>query len=445
MSDQEQDSTAIKPKTPPHSPDTEAAVLSAWILHASLGVTWKPEPELFHVPRHKIIAQAMAKMDPGCRDEASLFAQLEAEGTFAAAGGPGAVHAIVMGAPAYGDPWPHVSRLREAYALRELLKVVDVAAAEAHEHKNLSATIAKLQEAIAAGTTDMQTKVLSVADLIATVARAMQQTRAVEWCSTGLPTLDHHMGGFQRKQVTVFGAGTSWGKSSYCIYVSDLAFEKKKRPLIVSFEDPEELYGRRLAARRAQVSPNMLRNGAYKPTNEQWTRVLGVAQNAERMPFFINAIGKTAERVATDIRCVCASEDIDIVFIDYLQAIQSSKRHQDRRNEVTYIARILTDVIKSSNAAGVMFSQFKRPLKAGEKPTKHSLKESGDLENAAENVLIGFMNKDNAHVIRTEKAKDGLPFKEYEIGWNDLTCGFTHEVKVIDDPGQLDESDSRYP
>jgi replicative DNA helicase len=253
------------------------------------------------------------------------------------------------------------------------------------------------------------------------------------------------MGGFQHKQVAIFGAGTNWGKSSYAVLVSDLAFDDKKRPLLVSFEDPEELYGRRLAARRAQVSPNVLRNGKYGPNDAEWGRVLGVAERAEQNPFFLNAIGKTVERVATDIRCLCAAEQYDLIIIDYLQAIQSSRRHQDKKNEMTYVARTLTDVIKTSGCAGLMFSQFRRPLKEGEKPTMHMLKESGDLENAAEVVMIGFLDNDGTHVIRSEKVKDGIKHKEYQIGWNDLTCGFTGELAVIDDPEPLQEYDARYP
>lgn len=441
----ETDDEQTKPRTPPHSAETERAVLSAWCLHDRFGLAWKPEPELFYVQRHRVIAMAMEKMDQKSRDEASLFAQLEADGAMQAAGGAAAVHAIIMGAPAYGDPWPHVGRLRESSALREVLKLIDVASAEAFEHQSLSATITKLQEAISTGTSDVRAKVLSVADMIRAVAEKMQDQRDVAKCRTGLPSLDRHIGGFQHGQVTVFGAATSWGKSSYAVLVSDLAFQDKKRPLLVSFEDSEELYGRRLAARRAQVSPNLLRGGKYAPKDEEWGRVLGVAEKAERSPFFINAVGKTAERVATDIRCVCASEAIDLVLIDYLQAVQCSRRNQDRRNEVTYIARLFTDVIKASGAAGIMFSQFKRPLKPGEKPTKHSLKESGDLENAAENVLLGFLNDREQRIIRTEKAKDGEPFKEYEIGWNPLTCGLTGEVSVDEFPEQLAEVDQRYP
>lgn len=432
-------------RVPPHSADTEAAVLSAWLLHDRFGKAWKPEPELFYQTTHRLIAEAMATMDPTSRDEASLFAALDALGTLGKAGGSGPVHAAVLGAPAYGDPWPHVSRLREHKALREVIRTLEVAVSEAYEHKNLSATIAKLQDAARIGSQETQTNVLSPADLLRAVAIAMQNERDPQKCRTGLPTLDAHIGGFQHKQVAIFGAATNWGKTSYAILVADLAFDDGKRPLVVSFEDPEELYGRRLGARRAQVSPNVLRGGSFRPDPEGWARVLGVAERAEKVPFFINAIGKTVERVATDIRCVCASEKVDLVIVDYLQAISSAKRHQDRRNEVTYIARTLTDVIKTSGASGLMFSQFRRPLKDGEKPTMFMLKETGDLENAAEVVLVGFTDEEGTHVIRSEKVKDGIKHKEYEIGWDPVTCGFTGELAVIDDPEPLAESDRRYP
>jgi replicative DNA helicase len=422
-----EDAEAPAPRVPPHSVETEMAVLSAWSLHERFGAAWKPEPDLFYVNAHRLIAQAMAKL-AGSRDEASIFAQLQTDGAMAAAGGSGEVHKIIMGAPVYGDPWPHVARLREFKAMRDMLGLVAVAASEAYEHKNLGATVAKLQDAIRAGMTESGTKVMSIADMIAVVAKRMIDKAEARFCSTGLPTLDRDTGGLQYQQVAILGAATNWGKSQFCVMVADKTISDGKRPLLVSFEDSEELYGRRIVARRANVSASVLRANRFKDTSQEWSRILDVAQKAERVPFFINAVGKTAERVATDIRCVCASEDIDLVLVDYLQAAQCSRRQQDRRNEITYIARIITDVIKSSGRAGLMFSQFKRQLKSGETPTMHDLKESGDLENSAEMVMVGYLKNDDAPVVRVDKCKDGIKGKEYPLAWNDTWCGFMGEA-----------------
>lgn len=412
----------------PHSVELEAAVLSAWLLHDRFGLAWTPEPDLFHVPAHRAIATAMVGLEKRSRDQAGLLAQLEASNGLEAAGGAGNVYRILTGAPAYGDPWPHVQQLRELHALRRMMRSAESALAEAYAHKNLSAFVSRMQDSVRVAASESGTSIFTVADMVRVVAEEMQKQRDPRRVSTGLPTIDKHTGGFQHKHVSVFGAGTNWGKSSYAVMLSDCTFAAKQRPLLVSFEDSEELYGRRLTARRAEVNPNVLRNNGYTPDDQQWHRVLMTAQNAERVPFFINGIGRTVERVATDIRCICAAEAIDIVIVDYLQAIQCSKRCQDRRNEITYIARVLTDAIKGSGAAGLMFSQFKRTLGNGDVPTMQDLKESGDLENAAEMVFVGYLDSDGTHVIGCDKCKDGMKGGRYGIGWSDVWCGFTGEI-----------------
>ncbi len=418
-----------QPRSLPHSEELEAAVLSAWLLHDRFGLAWTPEPDLFHVPAHRAIAQGLAALEKHSRDQAGLLAQLEQTGALERAGGAGNVYRVITGAPAYGDPWPHVQKLRELRALRDAMRAIEAAVSEAYEHKTLAAFVARMQDSVRLASSESGTAVFTVADVVRACAKAMMEQRDPKRVSTGLPTLDQHTGGYQHKQVAILGAGTNWGKSSYAVMETDVAFNAGQRPLLVSFEDPEELYGRRLTARRAQVSPNLMRDNRYKPTDEEWHRVLMTAQRAEQLPFFVNGIGRTVERVATDIRCVCAAEAIDIVIVDYLQAIQCSKRCQDRRNEVTYIARTLTDAIKGSGTAGVMFSQFKRKLEAGDVPTMQDLKESGDLENAAEMVLVGFLDKDGNHVLSVEKCKDGVKGGKYGLGWSAKWCGFTGELE----------------
>lgn len=419
--------TSPAPRVSPHSADTEAAVLSAWLLHESFGKAWRPEPELFYVASNRLIAEAMVELAPGNRDQASLHAQLDAAGTMSKAGGAGAVGKTIMGAPAYGDPWPHVGRLRELRALRDILGMLAVASSEAYEHKSLGATVTRMQEAIRVGTADTGTSALSVADMVRAVAERMMTQEEARYCSTSLPSVDRDTGGFQYKQVSILGAATSWGKSQFCIMVADWQLQTKKRPLVVSFEDSEDIYGRRLVARRANVSAAKLRANKIPADSPEFKNILGVAEHAERKPFFIDAIGKSVERVATDVRCICASEEIDIVLVDYLQAAHCARRQQDRRNEITYISRTLTDTIKSSGAAGLLFSQFKRLLKNGEKPTKADLKESGDLENMAEMVLLGYLDPNGRPIIKIDKCKDGIAGHEYRLAWNDLWCGFVGE------------------
>src|SRR5690606_40381223 len=70
--------------------------------------------------------------------------------------------------------------------------------------------------------------------------------------------------------IWVFGADTSWGKSSLFVSVADENLRRGKRILIVSAEDPPSLYGDRLLSRRAQVRSKERRVG--KECGSRWTR-----------------------------------------------------------------------------------------------------------------------------------------------------------------------------
>ena len=67
-------------------------------------------------------------------------------------------------------------------------------------------------------------------------------------CGNGF--IDALLGGFRPGRVTVCGASTSWGKSSFAVQVTDVGLRAGAHILLVSGEDSEDTYGQRLMARR---------------------------------------------------------------------------------------------------------------------------------------------------------------------------------------------------
>src|SRR6185295_2612416 len=145
--------------------------------------------------------------------------------------------------------------------------------------------------------------------------------------------LERMLAGFRPKMITVLGARTSFGKSSYAIMVTDEAMRRGDGVLLISAEDGEETYGQRFMARRARVNSFRLRANSCNPQEiermEKWTAA------AEHVPFFVDAVGKPAEWIAGAIREHCAQRPIKLVIVDYLQRISATKRTQDKRTEIT--------------------------------------------------------------------------------------------------------------
>jgi replicative DNA helicase len=271
----------------------------------------------------------------------------------------------------------------------------------------------------------------SVQSAAAILAASFQRTSAGPR-GRGVPCghwmVDKMLGGFRPEHVTVCGAGTSWGKSSFATQVSDVGLRAGARILLVSGEDAEVMYGNRLLARRANVNAMSVRDGTCTPS--ELDRMAAVVEEGERDPFFFDARGKSVEEIAKAIREIVAEVEADLVMVDYLQAIGANRRTQDRRNEVTYIARTLVDAIKLSGASGLLFSQLKR-MEDNARPTMHDLKESGDVENMAEHVLIGYRvrpkdeREPEKRYLLVEKNKDGPVVPEpLEMPFNFVTASF---------------------
>jgi replicative DNA helicase len=207
--------------------------------------------------------------------------------------------------------------------------------------------------------------------------------------TTGHWEIDQDTGGFRKGFVCVFGAKSSWGKSTYVIGVADENIKRGKRVLIVSAEDPQQLYGDRLLQRRARLSPYRMQ--ANDLTNAEWSRVTEAANHGEDIPVYLDAIGKPVEWAAKKVSHIVRAEGIDLVCWDYLHAFDKEKRTEnDRRAVLNYIARTMTDTMKTAGVAGIICGQVTPDTKAII-PDMYEIRDSKDVVNAADTVMIGFM------------------------------------------------------
>ena len=272
--------------------------------------------------------------------------------------------------------------------------------------------------------------VVTLRGMYRTVLEDLQSGKDQVGFKCGVDEIDAALGGFRTGNVTLVAAGTSFGKSSFGILVAKQNLNDVARPLVISVEDKLLLYSRRLVASQCNVNALQLRDRELKAG--ALDRILRRANEAPELPVFIDAVGKTVEWVAEAIRACAAELGTRLVIADYVQRFKCGKNISDRRNQVTYVAETLSDAIKVSNCAGILLSQLKRT--DGKEPTMDDVKESGDLENMAEHVIIGWraiekgrFGKDDVVTRKCNipKNKDG-PIEQNWIPlcFNDTTASF---------------------
>ena len=274
-------------------------------------------------------------------------------------------------------------------------------------------------------------KALSMLDLMQAVVDQLNKRASTMGARTGHPDLDAALGGFRPGNVTVFGAKRGFGKTSYGNMVTNLAVPRLN-VLMFAGEDAAAMYGKRFLAARANLNAILLRD--YRCNRADWPNITGALHGAPTNPFFIQVEGHPVEWIARAIAEIRAEQTLDVVIVDYLQKIRAAARLQDRRNEVTYVTATLQDAVKKAGAAGLFFSQLKRSDR--EEPEIEDLKESGDIEDMADHILLGWKvaatNNDAAkRWIKVAKNKDGTEATEIsavEMPWNSKTANFTADT-----------------
>ena len=267
--------------------------------------------------------------------------------------------------------------------------------------------------------------ILTVKQLLAGAhKRSISRERQV-YGTTGHHRLDAITGGLRPGDCWLVGADTSWGKSSFAIMLADENIRIGKRVLIMSSEDSEQTYGDRLMCRRSRVPAQALRDRRMSP--EQHNAVADVMARAEDLPVFIDARGRTVEWLAPRCKEAIVAHNIDVVIFDYIGAFAGKLQQQDRRNMVTYIGRVLTDVAKTAKPGGicgVLLSQLTHGDETAV-PGKYSIRDSKNLVQMSEVCLIGFLapKDDPEHDVRAGDRV--MKVAKCKQGQNGATCVMT--------------------
>lgn len=276
-------------------------------------------------------------------------------------------------------------------------------------------------------------RVHTVLDLMtASVMRLNEAKNAPLRCTTGHYQLDRITGGFKPGFTWLFGATTSWGKSSWLISLTDDNIRMGKRVLIVSSEDTEEVYGDRLMVRRARVNAVRYRDGKLHDFERE--AVDKVLANAEELPVFVDARRFNTEDLAGHLSKIIREHKIDLVAFDYIQEFRTKRRFQDERVKYKEIASMLRHVVKDAKCAGLLFSQVTTDENT-KFPTRLNIRESRDIANAAEVIVLGFepekpltsgettLARAGTKNLFIDKVKNGPRGRFIELDWDaDSAC-----------------------
>jgi len=204
---------------------------------------------------------------------------------------------------------------------------------------------------------------------------------------TGFYWLDKYRA-IAKKRTTIVAARTGIGKSIFVGNMITVMLQNGLRILLYTPELDKEEYIDRIVCSNTGISIDDWKKAVIREVDVEKIHAFQVSVlNSYPDGLYIEDRGsQSANYILGSIRRHMLSQPVDVVVIDYLQKLRFYG--DNIRREIDDAMDKLSSFAKDNNIAMILVSQLRRSDKAGAEPTKEDLKESGNLENFADTVIL---------------------------------------------------------
>lgn len=218
------------------------------------------------------------------------------------------------------------------------------------------------------------------------VASNKSGNKKITGTKTGFQEIDKRCGGLQSSDLTIIAGETSQGKSSLAISIADNAAKSGAKIAIYSMEMTKEQIAARMLSIESGIPASVI---LYSPLSDSQFQALdsGSTKISGTGIYFDDSSNSRIDNILLSIRNMKIKYDIDGVIIDYLQLISSDKSGATKEQQVGDMARRLKNIAKEIGIWVIALSQLSRN-KENPTPTKSRLRDSGQIEEAADNIIL---------------------------------------------------------
>lgn len=226
-------------------------------------------------------------------------------------------------------------------------------------------------------------------------------SNGVTGVSSGYFSLDKMTGGFQKGDLIILAARPSMGKTALALSIARNAAKEGSSIGFISLEMSSEQLVLRMISSEASIKLASLRSGHI--SSDDWIKLTDHTANLASLKIYIddNSMQNILE-IRTKARKLMTENKIDLLIVDYLQLLHTTKRHESRQTEVSEISRFLKSLAKELRIPIIALSQLSRGVESrvDKRPILSDLRDSGAIEQDAD--LIIFLYRDSVYNQDTE-------------------------------------------
>lgn len=235
------------------------------------------------------------------------------------------------------------------------------------------------------------------------------------YIKTGLSKLDDTLH-ISKGDFIVIGGRPSAGKTALSLQLAAGMAKQGHTVYYFSLETSKQKLGARLMANQIYCPLETVKN-----KNVTLEEVDRQAQYM-KMPLYIrSAAGKSIAWM----KAQALRKKAQVIFVDYLQLIHE-KGAKDRYTAITAISIALHELAQTTGIVVVALAQLNRnSAKPGSEPTNADLRESGQIEQDADGIILLSADKPGNYLFRVSKNKEG--------GIGDLPITFNKQIQRFEE------------
>lgn len=207
---------------------------------------------------------------------------------------------------------------------------------------------------------------------------------------TGIFDLDKVTNGLHEEELTIIGARPGVGKTTLALQIALKIAEKGLPVGIISLEMSSTQIIQKILSKKTNIDSDKIRTG--KLTEAEIEKVAIAEGEISDLPFFINTRIRNIQDIEIYARKLKNKNNLGLLIVDYLQLVKSKNKFSSREQEVAEISRTLKLLSLELKIPIIGLCQLNRNA-ARTEPTLADLRESGAIEQDADNVI--FLYKEN--------------------------------------------------
>ncbi len=237
---------------------------------------------------------------------------------------------------------------------------------------------------------------------------------------THIGDLDQYLGcrGIGLGEVMVVAAPTSCGKSQLALNICCKNAVKDNTPCgIVSLEMPQKQVMKRMASCVAGVQIDQIKDRVI--TDAHMDKVNDALDDLSSSPIYTIHSCKSAEDLCSQIRALHRRHKVKLVVIDYLQLIPWNPSSFSKVEAVSDMSHKIKQLALDLNIAIILLSQVNREGSKAEYGLElYHLRDSGDIENDADVILLMWPTDKDLEESRRTDASGTYALMQYKIAKN---------------------------